>query len=600
MEKNIFSKIFRNEKLRVILLYSIIVIILTYPFIYKIHNHLFRGFLRSEYNNNPVIWEPRWDGAHPDTFGFIYTMAWISHSLTTDPKNLFNANIFYPNKNVLAYHNHNFTNALIALPFNAILKNPVLAYNFLVFFSYISAAFGMYLLTKFFIDDKLISFTSGLMFVFTWLNYFYIQGIEVISTEWIPLTFLYLFKFLDSKKTKHIFLFLIFFLLGALTSWYFLVYLVYSLALLIIIQIIYRWREILTPRNLILFLIIFILAAAVIYPISLPYLENRHQFPDFKRTKANTLMEADYLDYYLLTIDKMKYLQYILCAYILITLLGRKKDSENENRLMPAKIFFLLLAFFSFLLSLGPRLKAFGKVRNIPLPYTLLFDYFPGFEITRNPRRFEVLLNLSLSFIACLAIWYIIKMIKGDGVKKAVKIALILIPIVNYSHIANFPNMLQYCPRGDEVYKVYKWLASLNEDVSIYQTSYNKQNGFAKPGHSMREAIYTYYSIYHWKKTVNGIATWIPPSFRKLINMEEQFPSKKFLNELRNLGTNYIIVIDCVGDLLDVKNGPLEELLRDNEIRLIKKDTGIKKLRYNYAYEIIYKNKSPQYKDIPS
>ena len=160
--------------------------------------------------------------------------------------------------------------------------------------------------------------------------------------------------------------------------------------------------------------------------------------------------------------------------------------------------------------------------------------------------------------------------------------------------------MLQYCPRGDEVYKVYKWLASLNEDVSIYQTSYNKQNGFAKPGHSMREAIYTYYSIYHWKKTVNGIATWIPPSFRKLINMEEQFPSKKFLNELRNLGTNYIIVIDCVGDLLDVKNGPLEELLRDNEIRLIKKDTGIKKLRYNYAYEIIYKNKSPQYKDIPS
>ena len=516
-------------------------------------------------------------------------MAWISHSLTTDPKNLFNANIFYPNKNVLAYHNHNFTNALIALPFNAILKNQVLAYNFVVLFSYISAAFGMYLLTKYFIDNKLIAFASGLMFVFTWLNYFYIQGIEVISTEWIPLTFLYLFKFLDSKKTKHIFLFLIFFLLGALTSWYFLVYLVYSLALLIIIQIIYRWREILTPRNLILFLIIFILAAAVIYPISLPYLENRHQFPDFKRTKANTLMEADYLDYYLLTIDKMKYLQYILCTYILITLLGRKKDSENENRLMPAKIFFLLLAFFSFLLSLGPRLKAFGKVRNIPLPYTLLFDYFPGFEITRNPRRFEVLLNLSLSFLSCLAIWYIIKMIKSDRVKNTIKIVFILIPLLNYSSIVNFREMLAYCPRGNEIQKIYRWLASLKDDVSIYQTSYNI-HGFVKPGNSFRESVYVYYSIYHWKKTVNGIGTWIPPNYRKLINMQEQFPSEKFLNELRNFGTDYIIIENCIGDRLDVKDGPLKELIRDKDIRLIRKIANGN--IFNYAYEIIYKNEA--------
>ena len=519
-------------------------------------------------------------------------MAWISHALTTDPKNLFNANIFYPNQRTLAFHNHNFTNAVIALPFNAVLKNPVLAYNFVVFFSYISAAFGMYLLTRYFINDKLICFASGLMFIFTWLNYYYIQGIEVIATEWIPLTYLYAYKFFETKKVKHIFLFLIFFLLAALTSWYFAVNLVYSLPLLIIIQIIYKKKETLTSRNIFLFLVVAILAAAIIYPFLLPYLENRHEFPDFRRTKENTLMEATYLDYYLLPVDKMKYVQYVLCFYVLITLIRKKENSESEKKLKLAKIFFLILAFLSFLLSLGPKLKAFGKVRDIPLPYTLLFDYIPGFEVTRNPRRFEVLLNLSLSFIACFALWYIIKMIKGDSVKKAVKIAFILIPLLNYSAIANFSNMLVYCPRGNEIHNIYKWLTSLNEDVSIYQTSYNKDEGFIKPGNSLREAVYTYYSTYHWKKTVNGIGPWIPPSFKKLIQMKDQLPSKKFVDELKTLGTNYIIIIDCPGDFLDVKDGPLEELIRDDEIRLIKKFTGKKRLRFSYAYEIIYKNKS--------
>jgi len=580
-----FSKSTWREYLIVILLYLIITVILTYPFIFNIHNHLFRGFLRSEFNTKPIIWEVRWEGGHPDTFGFIYTMAWIAHALTTDPMNLFNANIFYPNKRVLAFHNHNFTNALIGLPFNVILGNPVLAYNFVVFFSYISTAFGMYLLTKFLISDKLIAFASGLMFVFVWLNYFYIQGIEVISSEWIPLTFLYAFKFFESQKVKHIFLFLIFFLLGALTSWYFVVYLVYSLLLFLIIQIIYRGKEILNFKNIFLFLIIFILAAAVIYPFALPYLENRDQFPDFRRTKENALMEGSYLDTYLFPIDKMKYIQYILYLYILINLFKNKKYSENEKTLKIAKIFFLLLAFFSFLLSLGPKLKAFGRVRNIPLPYTILFDYFPGFEVTRNPRRFEILFNLALSFISCLALYYILKMVRSDRFKKAIKIVLVLIPIINYASIANFREMLVYCPRGKEINKIYRWLASLKDDISIYQTSYIP-GGFARPGNSLRETVYIYYSIYHWKKTVNGAGPWIPPSFRKLINMKEQFPAKEFLEELKKLKTNYLIIIDCYADI-DVDGGPLDELIKGGDIRLIKKIAG---QRYSYAYEIIYKD----------
>ena len=72
--------------------------------------------------------------------------------------------------------------------------------------------------------------------------------------------------------------------------------------------------------------------------------------------------------------------------------------------------------------------------------------------------------------------------------------------------------------------------------------------------------------------------------------MKEQFPSEKFLYELRKFRTDYIIVIDCKGAVLDVKNGPLDELIKNGDIKLIRKFTGKKRLFFSYAYKIIYKD----------
>ena len=41
-------------------------------------------------------------GQHGDAFFSVWRLAWIAHQLTTDPRHLFNGNIFYPEQRTLA------------------------------------------------------------------------------------------------------------------------------------------------------------------------------------------------------------------------------------------------------------------------------------------------------------------------------------------------------------------------------------------------------------------------------------------------------------------------------------------------------------------
>ena len=52
-----------------------------------------------------------------DELLITWVINWVIHALTTNPLNLFQANIFYPYKNTLAYSDIHLANALLSLPF---------------------------------------------------------------------------------------------------------------------------------------------------------------------------------------------------------------------------------------------------------------------------------------------------------------------------------------------------------------------------------------------------------------------------------------------------------------------------------------------------
>ena len=76
------------------------------------------------------------DGVHDDGDPLIVTwvLAWVAHQLPSAPAHLFDANIFYPNADTLAYSETLVVPALVVAPLRWLGVGPILVYN-LVFLS---------------------------------------------------------------------------------------------------------------------------------------------------------------------------------------------------------------------------------------------------------------------------------------------------------------------------------------------------------------------------------------------------------------------------------------------------------------------------------
>src|SRR5262249_37834249 len=54
--------------------------------------------------------------ANSDSFLFMWTLAWDTHAFTHQPLNIFDANIYYPQHDTLAYSENLIGSAFIAAP----------------------------------------------------------------------------------------------------------------------------------------------------------------------------------------------------------------------------------------------------------------------------------------------------------------------------------------------------------------------------------------------------------------------------------------------------------------------------------------------------
>src|SRR5205085_2354885 len=64
-----------------------------------------------------------------DTVLHEWIMAWVAHAVVTDPIHLYDANIFYPERNTLAYSDPLIVQGLLGAPLLWAGASPVLVYN---------------------------------------------------------------------------------------------------------------------------------------------------------------------------------------------------------------------------------------------------------------------------------------------------------------------------------------------------------------------------------------------------------------------------------------------------------------------------------------
>ena len=138
----------------------------------------------------------------PDYVLHEWIMAWVAHQIVTDPLRLFDANIFAPRPDTLAYSEHLFGITLLAGPMYLMTGNLVLAYNFAMFSSFVLSGLGMYLLARDLAGDKWAALIAGTIFLAAPYRFGHLLQLQLLTLQWFPLAFWSLNRFLRDGRPR--------------------------------------------------------------------------------------------------------------------------------------------------------------------------------------------------------------------------------------------------------------------------------------------------------------------------------------------------------------------------------------------------------------
>jgi hypothetical protein len=486
----------------------------------------------------------------------VWVLAWDFHKLGDGLAGLWDANIFYPHHGTLLYADSLLGLAFLAAPFLALGVSLVSAYNILFLLSFFLAGLSMYCLVIHLTKSRAAAVLAGLVFAFFPYRFAHISHLELLYMAWMPFCLLFLHKFFERPSYKNLFAATAFFIFQAMSCAYYGVHLAVVVALFIIF---FGWRTRLIVRASFWAKmgLLAVCSLVVLGPLFYPYVRVHRQML-FVRSLTIIKSYSAQLQHFLAvppwnaiwggltsSLGAQEWQLYpgiipILLAAALFVL--RPKSTPTTAGGIPGPLrlsdkfslqFYGSMALFAFLLSLGPAIQIFNKV-ILPGPYKLLYSWVPGFQGLRVPSRLSVMMMLGLAVLSGFGAARWIERTKSSWGKTAVPLILGGLLLTDFLSV---PIPLARLESPGRIPAVYSAVRDLPQGASLIELPI-PQRGQAKS----REALYMYYSAYHWKKLVNGYSGYIPPGYTIIGEAMQNFPSGPTFELLRDLEVGYLLV----------------------------------------------------------
>ena len=120
----------------------------------------------------------------------IWRLSWVTHQLPSDPRHLFDANIFYPARGALTYSDSVMLPSLTAMPLLWIGIHPVVVYNVVLLSAFVLSGLFTYVLARSFGLGIPAAWTSGVMFALYPYRFEHYPHMELQMAQWMPLVLL--------------------------------------------------------------------------------------------------------------------------------------------------------------------------------------------------------------------------------------------------------------------------------------------------------------------------------------------------------------------------------------------------------------------------
>jgi hypothetical protein len=502
----------------------------------------------------------------------VWRMQWNAYALLGGPAeaaNIFNTNIFYPFPLTLAYSEHFLMITMQALPLLLIADSHLLGLNVSVLLTFILSGYAMYLLVTDWTGSRWAGVVAGILFAFSPHRFGQLNHLELLVTQWLPLTLLALHWTLTRAGWRYPALFMLFFNLQALSGFHFGLNLTIACLLLAVVYLfagrIY-WRRGLWGAGILSILVTLLLN----WPIWRVYL----QFSDIMgaiRTPGEVrIYSAALTDYFTAlpynflygwtfghwqsTDHQFQPLMPFGIVGLLLVLAGLsywlyslKSTRQTHNQLVsrlqsPTTVFALLLVLMAFLLSFGLNENALGEGLAPILrqsPYFWLYDNVSVFQGIRVPGRFGVLVLLGLTILAGWGAAAILRLVshqtrifgpKAQASQPVLGVSLIALILLE---AWSAPLVGPEFPAGQEIPPVYDWLRhDTPVDTVVLELPFQGPSEFS----------YEYYSSYHWRRLANGGTGFTPPIYKELRRWFNEFPSPRSVDIIQQLGIDLVIL----------------------------------------------------------
>ncbi len=463
----------------------------------------------------------------------IWVVSWVAHALTTNPGSLYNANIFFPERDTLAYSEANLGAGALAIPAWLATHNAYAALNSVAFLSFVLSTLAMYSLARHLTGNIAGSLTAAVVFAYCPFVFSHTAHIQLLMTAGLPLILLALHRLTDSPTPLRAIVLGLTVALQALSCAYHGV----LGAMLVSAGVVWFTLSRRLWRNRAWWLAVSIAAVVsigVTLPFFLPYLQVQASTGFARDLKEAADYSADWRAWLASAAWAHRWIRDLTgrsaevlfpgfvalglgLAGLVLSVRASRTVGVAPRVTRDVALFYTAVAITLLWLSLGP---AAGL-------YTVLFHTVPLFDFLRAPGRVGIGVELALAVFAAYAVAWLQRQWPAARWLGAAMVAAAIMDLCTLPY-----------PMKDRVPQsvIYTVLAHQTPGVVVELPFYEQRPDFP------RHTLYMVNSTAHWFPLVNGYSDYASPYWRDNAKLLRAFPSDNSVRLFQQVRGRYVVL----------------------------------------------------------